>query len=108
MSVILKLTVVLIDCLTLTTNFNILYYWSLSKDSLYSIYEIVLLSLFYTTFQSHLSNLLYNYLLTHLLSILLITIYLDVFRVRKSFWFPTITNDINQNSKKKIKIKGEK
>ena len=98
MSVILKLTVVLIDCLTLTTNFNILYYWSLSKDSLYSIYEIVLLSLFYISFQSHLSNSEYNYLLIHLLAILLITVYVDVFRVRQNLWFPKI----------KIKIKKKK
>lgn len=98
MSVILKLTVVLIDCLTLTTNFNILYYWSLSKDSLYSIYEIVLLSLFYISFQSHLSNSEYNYLLIHLLAILLITVYIDVFRVRQNLRFPKL----------KIKIKRRK
>lgn len=98
MSVILKLTVVLIDCLTLTTNFNILYYWSLSKDSLYSIYEIVLLSLFYAVFQSHLSNSEYNYLLIHLLAILLITVYVDVFRDRQNLGFQRL----------KIKIKRRK
>ena len=98
MNSILKLTVVLIDCLTLITNFNILYYWSLSKDNLNSIYEIILLSLFYATFQSHLSNSEYNYLLIHLLAILLITVYADVFRDRQNLGFPRL----------KIKIKRRK
>ena len=98
MSVILKLSVVLIDCLTLITNFNILYYWSLSKDNLNSIYEIFLLSLFYAVFQSHLSNSEYNYLLIHLLAILLITVYVDVFRDRQNLGFQRL----------KIKIKKRK
>lgn len=60
----------------------------LSVNDLESIYNIIILMGIYLCCQNHLNRVQYIHLGVHTLVIFLITAFLDIFKIRQSYWFP--------------------
>ena len=104
MNEFLKILFLLIYCQTTRINFGLIYnQLLLTKSDLQSLYLLVLSTLLYISLQSHLSYVQYQLLIIQLSIILLITIYLDIFKIRKSYWFSHSFESVKKNSKKKKK-----